>query len=572
MAAEALAIAVRQNKAIIGINIGKEETKLLQYADDITATLSDINSLVVLLDLLEVYKNASGLTINCTKTEGMWIGSLRNNKTKSLVLKWPHEPIKALGVYYSYDEKLLREKNFIENLDKIKKLINIWASRGLSLYGKVKIIKALVIPKMVYLFSLIPTPEVVVTELNQILYKFLWKSTDKVTRLSTINDYENGGLKMVDLECMIKSLRLAWLTRIFSSNRGTWKSYLRHLLAKYRGLFLFNCNFDVKDLSIHSQFYTELLQWWSDFREDFSSNKDWNSVIWNNKEIRVSGSPIFYKNYFDSDIFYVSDLLFNLNNTESFDVIGKKIRKTNFLVWTGLRFSVPNYLKNNPITATPSVTSPFLTIDHQAFDVMEKKSKQFYSLLIGKKAQLPSAASKLQREFNFSLNQLRQLFILPHKVTLEPYMRAFQFKVLTWCNSILYTNFKLYKIGYSQHDLCTFCKSYPEMLNHLLYNCSCSKAFWGDFELFWFSGTQKTINLTQQDVIVGVLSRSCPLLNYFLLVARIYLWDCRRNQIRPNINGFRAKILIKYETESYIARVNKKMEFLKEKWANCQFS
>ena len=63
LAAEALAIAVRQNKAITGISIGKEETKLLQYADDMTATLSDINSLQALLDLLEVYKNASGLTI-----------------------------------------------------------------------------------------------------------------------------------------------------------------------------------------------------------------------------------------------------------------------------------------------------------------------------------------------------------------------------------------------------------------------------------------------------------------------------------------------------------------------------
>ena len=121
LAAEALAIAVRQNIAITGITIGKEETKLLQYADDMTATLSDINSLRALLDLLVVYKNASGLAINYTKTEGMWIGSLRNNKTKPLGLEWPEELIKALGVNYSYDEKLLREKNFIENLDKIKK-------------------------------------------------------------------------------------------------------------------------------------------------------------------------------------------------------------------------------------------------------------------------------------------------------------------------------------------------------------------------------------------------------------------------------------------------------------------
>ena len=167
---------------------------------------------------------------------------------------------------------------------------------------------------------------------------------------------------------------------------------------------------------------TELLQWWSDFREDFASIKDWNSIIWNNKEIRVNGSPVYYKNYFDFDIFYVSDLLFNLNNTESFDVIAKKIRKTNFLVWTGLRYSVPNYLKNNIITATPPSTSPLglLTIDNQGFGVMEKKSKQYYSLLIGQKVQLPSAAGKLQKDFNFLLDQLKQLFTLPHKVTLEP--------------------------------------------------------------------------------------------------------------------------------------------------------
>ena len=81
-----------------------------------------------------------------------------------------------------------------------------------------------------------------------------------------------------------------------------------------------------------------------------------------------------------------------------------------------------------------------MTIDNQVFDAIEKKSKQHYSLLIGKKAQLQSAAGKLQKDFNFSLDQLKQLFTLPHKVTLEPYARAFQYKVL---NSILYTNVTL---------------------------------------------------------------------------------------------------------------------------------
>ena len=57
VAIESLAIAIRKNPAIRGIMIGNEETKLLQYADDMTAVLSDINSVQALFDLLEVFRN-----------------------------------------------------------------------------------------------------------------------------------------------------------------------------------------------------------------------------------------------------------------------------------------------------------------------------------------------------------------------------------------------------------------------------------------------------------------------------------------------------------------------------------
>ena len=170
----------------------------------------------------------------------MWIGSSRDKTSKPFGIKWPDEPIKALGVYYSYVIKLLHEKKFIERLDSVKKLINIWSSRGLSIYGKVTVIKSLNIPAFVYISLLLPVPKEIVKELNQMIFKFLWKGIDKVTRLSTINEYENGGLKMIDLESMIKSLRLAWLKRIFQCNNGAWRSFLRFsLLEPYGGLFYF---------------------------------------------------------------------------------------------------------------------------------------------------------------------------------------------------------------------------------------------------------------------------------------------------------------------------------------------
>ena len=568
LAVEVLAIAVRQNTCIKGISIDGQETKLLQYADDTTATLSDLNSARAFFDLLDTFKLLSGLAINYSKTEGMWIGSCRNNNSKPFGIKWPSEPIKALGVYYSYDLTLLREKNFLENLDKIKKLLNLWSSRGLSLYGKVTVIKSLVIPKFVYICSLMPVADEFVKELNRLVYKFLWNGTDKATRLSTINDYAKGGLKMIDLDCMIKSLRLAWLQRIYNVTEGPWKWYLSHLLAKFGGLFLLNCNYDANYLRVPSPFYSQLLTWWSEFREDFASLKDWHNIIWNNRDIRIDGSPVYYKNFFLSDVVYLKDLLLNCNNIDSFEIAARNIEKSNFLIWTGLRNSIPSHLKDNTISRSPSSSIPSFSIGtgDEVFCVNTKKSRDYYSLLISKKAKLPNAITFLLRDFNLSEKELQQVFLLPHKVALEPYVRAFQYKVL---NRILYTNEKLHKIGFIPHKDCTFCKSESETLTHLLYHCPFSIAFWRDFEAYWSLVKNEQIHLILEDIIVGITKRPCLLLNYFLLIAKIYLWDCRRNQSFPNIYGFKAKIKVKYETEAYIARKSNKIGFLQLKWANC---
>ena len=64
VAVETLAIEIRQNSMISGITIEKEETKLLQYADDTTAVPSDINSAHTLFKLLDDFKKLSGLAVN----------------------------------------------------------------------------------------------------------------------------------------------------------------------------------------------------------------------------------------------------------------------------------------------------------------------------------------------------------------------------------------------------------------------------------------------------------------------------------------------------------------------------
>ena len=75
---EILAIAIRNQENIKRITIAGSEAKLLQFAGDTTTVLSDLDSAHALFGLLELFEKASGLKLNVTKTEAMWIGSLQN--------------------------------------------------------------------------------------------------------------------------------------------------------------------------------------------------------------------------------------------------------------------------------------------------------------------------------------------------------------------------------------------------------------------------------------------------------------------------------------------------------------
>ena len=142
-------------------------------------------------------------------------------------------------------------------------------------------------------------------------------------------------------------------------------------------------------------------------------------------------------------------------------------------------------------------------------------------------------------------------------MSFEPYVRAFQYKVL---NSILFTNTKPFKIGFVTDDKCSFCKSQSETLSHLLFDCIKTRSFWRDFEFYFYSLSKGFVHLTLKDGIVAIIITKCPLPNYLVLIAKIYLWNCRRTQILPNITGFKLKVKNKYETEKYVCTKNNTLD------------
>ena len=108
---------------------------------------------------------------------------------------------------------------------------------GLTLIGKVQIIKSLAIPKLLYRLTLISKKQDFIKKINTLLFSFVWKGKDKVKRWVSINKIEKGGLKMPDINSMISAQRIICIKKYLSSNSASWKHFLDFYLKNVGGSF-----------------------------------------------------------------------------------------------------------------------------------------------------------------------------------------------------------------------------------------------------------------------------------------------------------------------------------------------
>ena len=219
---EILSNKIRQNSIIKGIRIFGSEIKLSQFADDTNLFCADVASAEQALKTMSAFGNFSGLVLNVEKTKAFWLGKWLNNRNRPLGMKWMNTPTKLLGIYVSYDEKGNNQMDFNLKVQKLQTNLNIWKSRGLTLHGKVLIIKSLGLSNLIY-----SVPKEIVPMVKDKLYRFLWKNKrDKIKRTSMYQNLSTGGLRMVDIEVTIKSLRLPWIKRLLFRDNCNWKVVL----------------------------------------------------------------------------------------------------------------------------------------------------------------------------------------------------------------------------------------------------------------------------------------------------------------------------------------------------------
>ena len=243
LALETLLTAIKQNQDIKGIVVEDKEIKCIAFADDLTNLIRDKESYASLSLLLSTYVQCSGLNLNQDKKEAYWLGnSYRNHEV--LDINKVNEPIKILGIFFTYNQLKRKELNFELTLKSVRKSLSCWQWRNLTLIGKIQFVKTFAMLKFMYRASLISFDKDTIKSINSVIFNFVWRGKDKIKRLTLISEYENGGLKMPHPESLIQTQRIVCLKRYLDDNNSPWKVFLSYYLKNVGTSFLFRCNFN----------------------------------------------------------------------------------------------------------------------------------------------------------------------------------------------------------------------------------------------------------------------------------------------------------------------------------------
>jgi hypothetical protein len=569
---EILGIMIRSNPDIKGIHIGDREHKLSQFADDTSNILDGSEkSLRSTLHTLDKFANISGLTVNVDKTQAIWIGSKRGCRETicpDLDLNWT-DTFTLLGVKFNIDLSIMVDENFSSKLRDIQYLLKNWKRRKLTVNGKIIVIKQLIVSKITHLLSSIPSPNSkFLKDINTMFYKFVWNDNqDRIARDTLTQEYNKGGLRMINIFMFNKSLKLSWIKRLVNGSKSGWKSIFNIILGnnlanafRFGDVYLNTITGNIPNL-----FWKEVFEYLNDFKIVFKVNVQncQFQPLWYNNKVKIDKNPVYYKNWANKNVLYINDLLDEYNDILSYKAFCDKFNfKPPFTVFHGLTKAVSKgykeYLKHSKCLVHPAIPE-FLTLLIR----QKKGSQHIYRVFI---EALQPQKLKFKIKWESVIGEKNEswwssIFLLPIKTTADTKLRWFQYRLL---HRILATNSFLFKIKRADSALCTFCSLQDETLIHIFCECIETKRFWHQLNLRIINETNIVLDMDMEQIIFGFLD-SKDKRNLIFILAKFYIYRCRVQKLKLSLLAFLRELKYYYVLDRQMTDPSQQDKF-QEQW------
>lgn len=576
LCAEILSLMLKKNKDMKGIKIGETEYRLSQFADDTTIILDGTErSFVEAINILRLFANISGLKINNSKTRAVWIGSRKfcgetfNHRYK---LDWKQTDFTILGIKFSCNLDKMIKLNFEDKMKQIEHELKQWSKRILTPFGRITILKTLIISKFNHLFISLPNPpEELINTLNKMFFNFIWQSkVDRIKRDVLMQEYDKGGLKMIHLDKYILALKCTWIRRLIKTETN-YKIIFEKTYTQVSNLITRGTEY-LKQImkNKNNQFWNDVLSSWIKFcdLDSPTSFEDILSVnIWNNKDIKIANKTIFYKQWFNKHIYFIKDLIDIDGSFMNFNTFCDTYQiQVNFLEFWGIRSAIESFIRRKRIEMLEAPNMYYVYLPYSIKEILKNKkgSKDIYAIFNKKEVDIKSQI-KWNNTFEYTNLNWKLIYNIPAKCCSNTKLHWFQYRIL---HRILATNCLLVKMKIIEDNLCSFCRVLPETIEHLFWHCTLVTEFWESIDAWLYETIHFSLNINKQTALFGITYnvRANKPINYILILTRYYIYKCRINNKQLSLQAWRKEVKQFLNIEKYIAIKNSNYEQLARNW------
>ena len=131
-------------------------------------------------------------------------------------------------------------------------------------------------------------------------------------------------------------------------------------------------------------------------------------------------------------------------------------------------------------------------------------------------------------------------------------------------------------MGKTNYSVCSFCVITDEPLEHLFLSCQFTTTHWTDI-VVWRNNINIKLHLfSDVDKFFGLWKRKEDflLLNHIIIIAKGYIYYCRKNTLKPSFNAILSRIESMYSINLKVGLLrNHEVRFLsttEEMWQVCQ--